>query len=205
MRLHYHPQSRCSLRVLMTARHLGIPLELVPVDLSRGEQMAPAFLALNPNHAVPVLEDGDFVLWESFAIMQYLAGKVPGQSLHPAEPRARADVDRWLFWCAQHFAPAVAILNWENAIKPMIGAGAADAAKVAEGESLVKEYGGMLDAHLAVREWIRGGAPTLADLAIAAPLADTGRARLPVLGLPNLQRWFARVQALDCWSGVQRA
>jgi glutathione S-transferase len=189
----------------MTARQLGIALELVPVDLSKGEQMAPAFLAMNPNHAVPVLEDGGFVLWESFAIMQYLAGKVPGQALHPAEPRARADVDRWLFWCAQHFAPAVAILNWENAIKPLIGAGAADPARVAEGESLVKEFGGVLDAHLAGREWICGSALTLADLAIAAPLADTGRARLPVQGLPDLQRWFARVQALDCWSGVQRA
>jgi len=201
MRLHYHPQSRCSQRVLMTARHLGTELELVPVDLFKGEQRSPAFLALNPNHAVPVLEDGGFVLWESFAIMQYLAGKVPGQSLHPADPRARADVDRWLFWCAQHLAPAIAILNWENSIKPLIGAGPADPAEVAEGEALVGEYGAVLDAHLAGREWICGLAVTLADIAIAAPLADTDRARLPVKALPNLQAWFARVRALDCWGG----
>jgi glutathione S-transferase len=199
MRLHYHPQSRCSQRVLMTARHLGLEPELVLVDLYKGGHRSPAFLALNPNHAVPVLEDEGFVLTESFAIMQYLAGKVPGQGLYPAEPRARADVDRWLFWCAQHFAPAVAILNWENSIKPAIGAGPADPAEVAEGEALVTEYGGILDAHLAGRDWICGPAVTLADLAIAAPLADTGRARIPVTGFPDLQRWFARVQALDCW------
>lgn len=58
----------------------------------------PAFLALNPNAQVPVLRDGEFVLWESNAICRYLAGGPPGSALYPQERRARADVDRWMDW-----------------------------------------------------------------------------------------------------------
>lgn len=201
MRLYHHPQSRCSQRVLMTARHLGTALELVVIDLQKGDQHAAEFLALNPNHRVPVLEDEGFVLTESFAIMQYLADKTPGQTLYPAAPRGRADVNRWLFWCAQHMAPAVSILNWERAIKPLVGLGPADPLEVQRGERLMTEFGGVLDAHLEGRDWISGSALTLADLAIAAPLADADRARLPIDHFAHVQRWFARIRTLDAWSG----
>ena len=62
----------------MTARCLDIKVDLVLVDLFKGEQNSPNFLKLNPNHKVPVLEHDGFVLWESYAIMQYLADMVPG-------------------------------------------------------------------------------------------------------------------------------
>ncbi len=74
----------------MTALQLETPVELVYVDLQKQEQSQPAFLRMNPNHRVPVLEDGDFYLWESRAIMQYLADKTPGQSLYPSDVRTRA-------------------------------------------------------------------------------------------------------------------
>ncbi|MEO8247812.1 MAG: glutathione S-transferase family protein [Burkholderiales bacterium] len=111
MRLYYHPVSTCSRRVLMTAQHLGTKLDLVLVNLFKGEQNAPDFLKLNPNHRVPVLEHDGFVLWESHAIMQYLADMTPGQTLYPTDSRARADVNRWLFWCGQDFMPGVGILQ----------------------------------------------------------------------------------------------
>ncbi|MEO7938123.1 MAG: glutathione S-transferase N-terminal domain-containing protein, partial [Burkholderiaceae bacterium] len=72
MKLYYHPISSNARRVLMTAHHLGIQPELKRVDLGKGAQNAPEFLQLNPNHRVPVLEHDGFVLWESYAIMQYL-------------------------------------------------------------------------------------------------------------------------------------
>jgi glutathione S-transferase len=187
----------------MTAAHLGQPVELVVVDLVKGEQHAPEFLKLNPNHRVPVLEDDGFVLWESYAIMQYLADKTPRQTVYPTEARARADVNRWLFWCAQHFMPGFGVLNWENSIKGMIGQGGPDPAEVRRGEQLVIEFGHVLDAHLADRDWICGPAVTLADLGVAAPLAKTERAKLPVGDFANLQRWFAGVQALDAWKRTE--
>lgn len=205
MRLYHHPFSFNARRAVMAAIELGSAVELVFVDLAQGAQRQPQFLKLNPNHRVPVLEDDGFILWESHAIMQYLADKTPGQTLYPIGVRARADVNRWLFWCAQHFTPAVSVLNWERVIKGLIGLGDPDPAEIKRGEALVSEFAGMLDAHLAGRHWICGEALTLADLAIATPLAQIEQARLPVGELRHLKSWLARVQDLASWQKTRPA
>jgi glutathione S-transferase len=199
MRLYYHPISTCARRVLLTVHQLGIDVERVLVDLGKGEQHSPTFVALNPNHRVPVLDHDGFILWESFAIMQYLADTTPGQALYPLDPRARADVNRWMFWAAQDLAPGISVLNWEHSIKKLVGAGEADPAEVARGEGLVSAAATLLDAHLAGREWVCDSGLSLADFALAGPLADEARARLPIGDLPNLQRWFGRIKALEAW------
>ena len=199
MRLYHHPLSLNARRAVMTALQLDAPVELVFVDLQAQQQMQPQFLRMNPNHRVPVLEDGDFHLWESRAIMQYLADKTPRQTIYPTETRARADVNRWLFWCSQHFTPAIGILNWENSIKPMIGRGGPDPVEVKRGETLLAEFATVLDAHLAAREWISGSSLTLADLSIAAALGCAVPAKAAVIQYACLQRWFGRVQTLDTW------
>lgn len=198
MRLYHNPYSSNARRAVMTALHLKVPVELITVDLMDSGHRA-NLLRINPNSKIPVLEDGDFILWESCAIMQYLADRTPGQTIYPTDARARADVNRWLFWAAQHFAPAIGILTWENYIKGVIGLGDADPREVARGELQIAQFAAVLDQHLAQREWIVGDALTLADFTIAAPLMTTVRAKLPVLQYQNLQAWFARVQALDAW------
>jgi glutathione S-transferase len=203
MRLYYHPLSSNARRVLMTARHLGIDLELVQVDLAQGAQNRPEFLKLNPNHRVPVLEHDGFVLWESYAIMQYLADLTPGQTLYPTELKARADVNRWLFWCGQDFMPGAAILNWENAIKPRFGIGPTDATEVARGERLMTAAAKVLDAHLADADWLCPNGPTLADFAIAAPIGNQETGKYPLGAFANLQRWHAQVRALKAWEASQ--
>ena len=130
----------------MTAVHLEAKVDLIAVDLARREHLKPDYLALNPNGKVPVLNDDGFVLWESHAIMQYLADKTPGQTVYPQEARARADVNRWLFWSAHHFQPAASVLNWEHNVKAMIGLGAPDPAAVKRGEELIVPLAAVLDA-----------------------------------------------------------
>lgn len=200
MRLYYHPFSFNARRAVMTAFYLSAPVELVLVDLAKGEHMKPEFLALNPNHKVPVLEDGDLHLWESYAIMQYLADKTPGQSLYPVDIQARADVNRWLFWCAQHFSAACGVLNWENAVKGMVGLGGPDPVEVRRGETAFTPLAAVLDAQLAHRIWICGPHLTLADLAIASPLGDAAQARLPMGPYPNIARWLDQVKQLPVWA-----
>src|SRR5580704_3001887 len=170
MRLYHHPLSSNARRAVVTAKELGTNVELVLVDLAKGEQKKPEYLKLNPNGKVPTLDDDGFVLWESHAIMQYLADRTPGQALYPEAIRARADVNRWLFWSAHHFTPAVSVLGWENLVKGMIGQGAPDPAAVKRGEGLITECARVLDAHLEGKAWIAQDRLTLADLAIAAPL-----------------------------------
>jgi glutathione S-transferase len=128
MKLYFHPMSGNSRRVLLVAAHLDVPLERVVVDLPKGEQRGVPHLRRNPNGRVPVLEDDGLVLWESRAIMQYLADKTPGQTLLPTDARGRADVNRWLFWCAAHMTPANAILVMENFVKGVTGRGPAERA-----------------------------------------------------------------------------
>jgi glutathione S-transferase len=199
MRLYHHPMSSNSRRARMAAIQLGVELELVLVDLAKGAQKSPELLRMNPNGRVPVLDDEGFFLNESHAIMQYLAERTPGQALYPAEPQPRADVNRWLFWSAQHFQPAVSVLNWERAIKPFLGRGEADPREVARGEQLVTECASVLDAHLEGKEWVAQGTLTLADLALAATLMVSERARLPVAHCANLHAWFSRVRELEAW------
>jgi len=98
MKLYFHPKSPNATAVLAVSYELGIALDLQEVNLPGGEQRQPAFLKINPNGKVPALEDGDFVLWESGALMQYLAAQKPGNSLWPADDHVRADITRWQLW-----------------------------------------------------------------------------------------------------------
>ena len=200
MRLYYHPLSSNSRRVVLTAIHLNVDIELVVVDLLKGEHKTPGYLRRNPNGRVPLLDDDGFTLWESHAIMQYLADGTPGQDLYPLDVKARADVNRWLFWSAYHFTPAVGFISRERVSKKMVGgAGGPDPIEIARGEALLTAAAQVLDDHLARNAWIAQDKLTLADFAIASPLMHAAAAELPVTGYANLQAWFARVQALEAW------
>jgi glutathione S-transferase len=199
MRLYHHPLSSNSRRAALAASHLGLPAELIKIDLERGEQRSAQFLALNPNGMVPVLEDDGFVLTESHAIMLYLADKLPGHAAYPRDSRARADINRWVFWNAQHFQPTISIFVWENLVKGMIGQGAADPVQLRRGQELLERYAPVLDQHLASRDWVCGDGVTLADLAIGATLLAAVPANVPLAPYGDLMAWFARVEALEAW------
>ena len=201
MRLYYHPVSSNSRRVLLTAHHLGLDLEYVVVDLTTGEHKTREYLRLNPNGKIPILVDDGFALWESHAIMQYLADKSPEQDIYPQDVSARADVNRWLFWSAYHFAPAAGLFIRERVSKRLVaGLGEPDEREIARGEALLPAAARVLDRHLAGKQWIAQDRLTLADFAIAAPLMHLSAAQLPVTEFDNLQAWFARVQSLDAWA-----
>src|SRR5262245_18310162 len=117
MKLYMNPLSPNVRRVRLTAAVLELQLEEKRVDFAKGEHKNPDYLALNPNGAVPTLVDGDFVLTESRAIMQYLASKRPESGLLPRDERARAEVTRWQFWDASHFSPQLGTLVFEKIIK----------------------------------------------------------------------------------------
>jgi glutathione S-transferase len=199
MKLYFHPLSGNSRRALLVAAHLDVPLERIVVDLTKGEQRGAAHLARNPNGRLPVLDDDGFVLWESRAIMQYLADKTPGQTLLPTDPRGRADVTRWLSWCTAHMAPPEVTLVQENFVKALSGRGPADPVEVTRAEGLFAQNASILDAHLAGRTWVAGDQLTLADFSLAAGLALAGPARMPIAEHANLRAWLARVQELDAW------
>lgn len=209
MRLYGHPMSSNSRRVIATAAHLGIDLELRLIDLGNAEDRA-VLREVNPNDKVPALVDGDFVLWESHAIMQYLCEQVPGQTLYPdatgaSERRARADVNRWLYWVSSHLAPAVGPINFERMWKRFTIGGPPDEALIARYERFFHHAAGVLDAHLAGRTWIAGDRLTLADFSVGATMMYMRPTQLPVDGYPNVVAHVARVHALEAWRSTEPA
>jgi glutathione S-transferase len=208
MKLYQHPSSTNARRARLTAAVLGIPLDEVLVDLGKGEHKRPEYLALNPNGAVPTLVDGDFVLTESRAIMQYLASKRPDSGLFPEDESARFQVIRWQFWDATHFSPAVGTVFFEKILKRVFGLGDPDAGRIAEGLANHRRFMGVLDGHLSNRTYVVGEALTLADLTLATSLMYEKALELPVAEFANVRDWFARVtekDAADAWAKTDPA
>jgi glutathione S-transferase len=205
MKLYTHPLSSNARRVSLVVHQLGLKVEEEVVDLAKGAQRAPSYVAINPNAKVPTLVDGDLKLTESYAIMIYLCEKTGRRELYPDELATRTDINRWLFWGANEWSPTIGRLNYENMLKPMLGIGQPDPIRVQEAETTFKHLAGVLDSHLKQRQYVVGATLSLADLALAASLATAVPAKLPVAGYSQLQAWFARIEQLPAWKATAAA
>ena len=199
MKLYMNAMSPNVRRVRLTAAVLGMDLEEKKLDFTKGEHKNPEYLALNPNGAVPTLVDGDFVLTESRAIMQYLASKKPESGLLPRDEKARADVVRWQFWDASHFSPQLGTLAFEKMLKPMMGMGEPDQRKIDDALSNFRRFGGVLNKRLEGKKYVMGDALTIADLTLASSLMYARQADAPLGEFPNIQAWFSRISDTDAW------
>ena len=204
LRIHFHPASYNARRTLAVAFHVGAPVEVVICDLMSGAQGSPEFRALNPNGLVPVLEDGDFVLWESMAITQYLAEKYPS-SMWPADARIRADITRWQAWDLAHFGRAADVLLFENRLRGMFGLGAPNEVAVAQAEAAFTRHAQVLDNQLSSRTYVLGDTLSLADFALAGTFGSATYAGAPVAGFAHVARWYDLVRALPAWERAARA
>jgi len=199
MKLYMNAMSPNVRRVRLTAAVLAMDLEEKKLDFTKGEHKNPEYLALNPNGAVPTLVDGDFVLTESRAIMQYLASKKPESGLLPRDEKARADVLRWQFWDASHFSPQLGTLAFEKMLKPMMGMGEPDQRKIDDALTNFRRFGGVLNKRLEGKKYVMGDALTIADLTLASSLMYARQADAPLGELPNIQAWFSRISDTDAW------
>lgn len=198
LRIHANPLSPRNFKVLLAANHLGLDYEFVFCDFAKGDQKQPAYALININQKAPALEDGAFKLWESNAILQYLASKKPGV-LTPSDDQGRADVLRWQFWESTTWDPAVAILAFERVVKALFGGGAPDPAEVEKGLAKFNAAARILDAHLKGRSYLAGGRLSLADLSIGSAFILAQSAQLPLEPYAEIRRWSAQITALPAW------
>src|ERR1700676_2144001 len=200
MKLYGFPASSNTRKVRALASYLKIPLEFEFVDLTKGGSQTPAYLALNPTGRAPTLVDGDFTLWESPAILQYLASKT-STPLWPNDTRSRADITRWQCWQLAHWgAQACGPLTFENLVRKFVNLGAPDQVAVAKATEAFNKEAKLLDAHLSKHKYLVNDALTIADFTVAAPLFHAQGAGMPVAPYAHLRSWFERVSALPCWS-----
>lgn len=199
LKIHADPITVNCRKVLAGLDLIGCPYELVHVDYFKGEQKAEPYISVNPNASVPAMVDGDFVLWESNAILQYAADKAGNEAAYPRDLKSRADVNRWLLWESSSWFPSCYVFLVENCVKPLLG-GAADPAVLDAQAAQFHKLAGILDARLAGKQWVVGNGPTIADIALAAPMHLHGWQRLPLNDHPNLKRWMTQgVEKLPCW------
>jgi glutathione S-transferase len=196
MRLYYFetPNAR---KPCAVARYLNSPVEFVRIDMAKGEHKTPEFLAINPNGKVPALEDGEVRLWESAAIMCYLADKT-GSSLWPKDAR-QIDVIRWLSWDATHFSRHAGTLFFQRVIKPRFGLGEPDLAAIDEAMGFFRQFAGVLNSRLEGRGSVVGDGLTVADFALGSFLPHAKEAGLPLDEFPEIRRWYARLEQLPAW------
>lgn len=198
MKLYGFPPSPNTRKVQAVAVHLGLPLEFEFVDITKGGSRTPQFLALNPAGRTPLLVDGDFKLWESNAIMQYLASRKKN-TLWPEDDRARADIARWQFWQVAHWHEGCGGFLWENLVKKLLLGAETDPAALKRAEEAFHRDAPVLDGHLATRQYLVNDTLTLADFAVGSYLHFAVPAQLPLERYRNIQAWYSRIEALPAW------
>ena len=207
MILHIVPGSPNSRRVLATLLHLGLEVEIRHWNLFKGELRTPEYLAINPNAKAPTLVDGDFHLWESAAIMQYLAEKAGETSLFPRDSRTRADITRWQCWQGLYFNAALLSLAFEFVAKPRNNGGPTDQTAVAQANATLARFAPVLENHLAGRNYLVGDQLTLADYSLAVFEPYVELVHFDFSPYPNILRYADRMRGQEHWarSGLRPA
>ncbi|OJH33842.1 glutathione S-transferase family protein [Cystobacter ferrugineus] len=196
MKLYASPLSTAAFKVLAVVHELALPVTLAPLDMMKGEHKSPAFLAKNPNGKVPVLEDDDgFCVWESNAILCYLAALKPGSGLMPMDARGVAQVQQWLQWQATTLAPSTTEVLMETVYAKMMGR-EKDEAKYVAGLEKVRRDLGILEGVLTQREFLCGSL-TIADFSLVSNLLLRAPMGLELEAFPHVKAWVARLEARE--------
>ncbi len=194
IQLHYGP-GNANMAPHIALQELGVPFELVLVDRANNAHKSPEYLKLNPNGLIPVLVDGDLVLYESAAILLHLADSHPAGGLVPAVGTAeRAHLYKWLIWLTNTLQPA--LLNYFYPERWVAEGNAAGAAEVkARAVAKVGELLDQIETQLARHQgpWLLG-----ADYSIADPMAFmlcrwTRGFECPARSLPHIGAWLQRM------------
>lgn len=207
MKLYFHPVSTTSRPILLLAAESGIELEYQVVDLFTGEQYKPEYAQINPSCQVPVLDDGDFRLTESSAILKYLADKI-GSPAYPKDPRQRARVNERMDWFNTAFYREFSYGFVYPQIFPFMRRpdDRVQAGTIAWGRDKAQFWLKVLDGSLiGANRYVCGNDVTLADY-LGATMAVGGEAiGIDFAGYPNIARWLGTMKSLKNWARVNEA
>jgi glutathione S-transferase len=179
-------------KVVWCADEIGLDYERVDAGGSFGLTLTPQYLAMNPNALVPVIEDEGLVLYESNAIVRYLAARHSAGKLWPQDLLRSADVDRWMEWQSTTYTPAMRDIFWQLVRMP---ARERDKAVIERSRAECERLSGILDAHLVRRQHLTENGFTAADIVVGC--AAHRWLNLPVARepRPNLERWYAALKS----------
>ena len=205
MKLHYHPASTTSRIVQLFALDQGVNLDYQVVDLFTGEHLKPEFARINPNCMVPVLDDGDFRLTESSAILKYLADKV-GSPAYPKDLKERARVNEMMDWFNSNIYKdfAYGVIYPQAFPHHKRPSDAVQSGTLEWGKQKTQGWLKILDQNLIgpKKAYLCGDRITLADYMGAEMIALGGLIRSSYAAYPNVERWLGNMRALKSWPKV---
>jgi glutathione S-transferase len=188
IKLHRHPLSGHSHRVELMLSLLGLPYELIHVDLLAKAQKSPAHLAMHPFGQVPVIEDSEVILWDSNAILVYLASRYADDSWLPTDPVRAATVQRWL-------SIAAGLVAFGPAAARLIALFRAPF-NVEEVKARAQGLLAVMETELQKTLFLAGDMPTIADIANYTYIAHAPEGGISLAPYPHLQAWLRRIEAL---------
>lgn len=177
-------------KVVFCAEELGLAYERIDVGGKHGGNTTPEYLAKNPNGRIPVLEDENVILWESNAIVRYLAAKHGAGKLWPTDLVHRADADRWMDWSSVTLVPAMTAVFWQTIRTPT---DKQDKDLIERSTVETQKAIDILDRALAGKRYITGDTFTMGDIPIACATHRWLHLPVPRKPSPNLQVWYERV------------
>jgi glutathione S-transferase len=197
--LYTTPLSANGRKVLAVSHHLRLDPEVNIIDVYAGQGRTPEYLAIHALGKVPTLVDGRLTVWESNAILQYMAEAHGGNRLWSREAKARAAVARWLYWETSEWQPAL--------VQVLTGFVARELGVLPEDTPVTLNWidprfrvqAEFLEAHLRGREFLALDELTLADFSVAAMMMYVRRAFFPFSEFPAIAAWYERIESLDAW------
>ena len=177
-------------KVTWLCEEIGLPYQRIDAGMAFGVVNTPEYRKLNPNGLVPTIDDGGFILWESNAILRYLAAKHAAGTLWPADPKVRADADRWMDWCTTTLGPAFLPVFW-NLVRT--APGERNMKAVEDAANKTAEVLARLDAALAGRNFIAGEQFSMGDIAFGPLVYLVNNVAFDRPKLANFDAWYARI------------
>ena len=187
-------------KVEAVIHHLKAHVEIKHLEFPHALK-TPEFLSINANGKTPVLIDGDFVLWESNAIMQYLADISADTQLFPRDPKTRADVVRWQFWEQRHFNRAFGTLAFEFVAKPLLGLDQ-DQHQISQAVSELERFAPVLEQTLQGRKFIVNEHMTIADYSLITFQSYREAVPFDWKHFPNINAYFDRIRMAASWQAA---
>jgi glutathione S-transferase len=177
-------------KAMLCVEELDLPHERIDAGLAFGIVDTPEFRAKNPNGLVPVMEDDDFVLWESNAIVRYLAAKHAPGSLWPTDLRQRADADRWMDWQTTTFQPAMGPAFMHLVRLPPEKR---EPSAVEPSRQKTEECVAIMESVLAKKRFIAGDGMTVGDIALGPAIHRWLNLPLERKASPHVERWYGEI------------
>ncbi len=194
MKLYFGEVSGNSYKVRILLSLLKAPHEVVMVDMKNKGHKAPDFLKLNPRGEVPVLQDGNVVLWDSAAILAYIARKHGGEQWFPSEPGAMAQVLQWVALAGNEIQ-----FGLQYARRGILH-GRWTAGTLEQGQAMGRVALEALERQLKSNDWLALGRPTIADVACFPYIETAPESKVALEPYPGVIKWLARCSALPGWA-----